>query len=453
MSPGNSSRAGSAGQYAVARSTGRDEGTPVKAPAPTVEVLTAQRDRAREDFAALAERGLTLDLTRGKPSPAQLDLADAALRLQGPAVASDGTDVRNYGGLKGLPELRAIFSDALRVPVDQLLAAGNSSLELMHDALAFALLGAVPGGRRRWVDEPETTFLCPVPGYDRHFTVCERLGIQMTTVPMTEDGPDMDAVERLAGADPSVKGIWCVPKYSNPDGTVYSDRTVRRLAAMPTAAPDFRIFWDNAYAVHHLTDEPAEIADVLALCAEHGNPDRPFVFGSTSKITFAGGGVAFFGSSPANVEWWLGRTVARSIGPDKINQLRHARFFRDAEGLREHMRRHAALIRPKFDAVDKILTTELGGTGLASWTTPAGGYFIVLRVPDGCARAVVAKAKEAGIALTPAGATHPYGNDPDDRLVRIAPTFPELPELEAAIEGLATCVRLVGTEKLLADAR
>ncbi|MBO0877271.1 MAG: aminotransferase class I/II-fold pyridoxal phosphate-dependent enzyme, partial [Pseudonocardia sp.] len=313
------------------------------AAAATVEILTAQRERAREDFAALAGRGLRLDLTRGKPSPAQLDLADAALRLQGPAVSSDGTDVRNYGGLKGLPELRAIFSGALRVPVDQLLAAGNSSLELMHDALAFALLGAVPGGSSRWVDEPETAFLCPVPGYDRHFTVCERLGVRMISVPMTEDGPDMDAVERLAGEDPRVKGIWCVPKYSNPDGTVYSDRTARRLAAMPTAAPDFRIFWDNAYAVHDLSDEPAEIADILALCAEHGNPDRVFIFGSTSKITFAGGGVAFFGSSPANVEWWLERTVARSIGPDKINQLRHARFFRDAEGLREHMRRHAAL--------------------------------------------------------------------------------------------------------------
>jgi DNA-binding transcriptional MocR family regulator len=438
------------GQYAVTRSTGYEEGTPVTVPAPTLEALTAQRDRAREDFAALAGRGLKLDLTRGKPSPAQLDLADGALGLQGPPVGSDGTDVRNYGGLKGLPELRAIFSEALQVPMDQLLAAGNSSLELMHDALAFALLGAVPGGLHRWVDEPEIAFLCPVPGYDRHFTVCERLGVRMITVAMTEDGPDMDAVERLAGEDPRVKGIWCVPKYSNPDGTVYSDRTVRRLATMRTAAPDFRIFWDNAYAVHHLTDQPAEIADLLALCREYGNPDRPFVFGSSSKITFAGGGVAFFGSSPANIAWWLERTVARSIGPDKINQLRHARFFRDPEGLRAHMRRHAALVRPKFEAVNKILTAELGGTGLASWTTPAGGYFITLRVPDGCARAVVAKAKEAGIALTPAGATHPYRNDPDDRLVRIAPTYPELPELEAAIAGLATCVRLVGTEKLLA---
>nr|WP_165960915.1 aminotransferase class I/II-fold pyridoxal phosphate-dependent enzyme [Actinocrispum wychmicini] len=416
-----------------------------------MEELTVQRDRARQDHADLVARGLKLDLTRGKPSQRQLDLADELLDLRAPVVSADGTDLRNYGGLQGLAELRAIFSGALQVPVAQLLAAGNSSLELMHDALVFALLGAVPGAERRWVDEPEVAFLCPVPGYDRHFALCERFGITLIPVPMTPDGPDMAVVERLAAEDPKVKGIWCVPKYSNPDGAVYADETVRRLAAMTTAAPDFRIFWDNAYAVHHLTDEPAEIADLLALCAEHGNPDRPFVFGSTSKITFAGGGVGFFGSSPANVEWWLGHTAKRSIGPDKINQLRHVRFLRDQDGLREHMRRHAALIRPKFEAVHKILSTELGGTGLASWTNPAGGYFISLQVPEGCARAVVAKAKEAGIALTPAGATHPYGDDPTDSVIRIAPTYPELAEVEAAITGLATCVRLVGTEKLLAD--
>ncbi|EQD83105.1 aminotransferase class I/II-fold pyridoxal phosphate-dependent enzyme [Saccharopolyspora erythraea] len=421
------------------------------APASTVEELTAQRDRARQDHADLVARGLRLDLTRGKPSPRQLDLAEDLLDAQAPAVSADGTDLRNYGGLQGLPELRAIFGDSLQVPVEQLLAAGNSSLELMHDALVFAQLGVVPGGERRWVDEPEIAFLCPVPGYDRHFALCERFGIRMIPVPMTAGGPDMDVVERLVAEDPRVKGIWCVPKCSNPDGTVYSDETVRRLAAMPTAARDFRIFWDNAYAVHHLGDEPAEIADLLGLCAEHGNPDRAFVFGSTSKITFAGGGVAFFGASPANVEWWLSCTAKRSIGPDKINQLRHVRFLRDAEGLREHMRRHAALLRPKFDAVDKILTSELGGTGLASWTSPAGGYFISLQVPEGCARAVVAKAKEAGINLTPAGATHPYGDDPADRVIRIAPTYPELPEVEQAIAALATCVRLVGTEKILAD--
>ena len=403
--------------------------------------------RARQDYDALVARGLKLDLTRGKPSPRQLDLANGMLDQQGAPVSADGVDLRNYGGLEGLPELRAIFADALQVPVEQLLAAGNSSLELMHDAIVFALLGAVPGAERRWVDEPEVTFLCPVPGYDRHFAVCERFGITMIPVPMTPDGPDMDVVERLVAADPQVKGIWCVPKYSNPDGTVYSDETVRRLAAMATVAPDFRIFWDNAYAVHHLTDTETDIADVLALCAEYGHPDRAFVFGSSSKITFAGSGVAFFGSSPANVAWWLSHTSKRSIGPDKINQLRHVRFLRDADGLRAHMRNLAELIRPKFEAVDKILTAELGGTGLASWTSPAGGYFITLQVPQGCARAVVAKAKDAGIALTPAGASHPYGEDPEDRTIRIAPTYPELPEVEAAISGLATCIRLVGAER------
>jgi DNA-binding transcriptional MocR family regulator len=414
-----------------------------------IEELTAQRDRARQDYDALVARGLKLDLTRGKPSPDQLDLAHGLLQLQGPPTAADGTDLRNYGGLQGLPELREIFSAALQVPVDQLLAAGNSSLALMHDAVVFALLDKLPGGERRWVDEPEIAFLCPVPGYDRHYGICERYRIKMIPVPITHDGPDMDVVERLVAEDPSVKGIWCVPKYNNPDGTVYSDETVRRLAAMETAAPDFRIFWDNAYAVHHLTDQHAEIADVLALATEYGHPDRVFVFGSSSKITFAGAGVAFFGSSPANIKWWLSHTVKRSIGPDKINQLRHVQFLRDADGLREHMAQHAAVVRPKFELVDKILTAELGDSGLASWTSPAGGYFITLTVPEGCAREVVAKAKAAGIALTPAGATHPYGDEPADRTIRIAPTYPDLAELETAITGLATCVRLVATDKLL----
>ncbi len=413
------------------------------------EELTAQRDRARQDYDELVARGLKLDLTRGKPSPDQLDLALGLLELKGEPKAADGTDLRNYGGLNGLPELRAIFSEALQVPVDQLLAAGNSSLELMHDAVVFALLSKVPGAERRWVEEPEIAFLCPVPGYDRHYGICERYGIKMIPVPMTADGPDMDVVERLVAEDPAVKGIWCVPKYSNPDGVVYSDETVRRLAAMETAAPDFRIFWDNAYAVHHLTDEPAEIADVLALATEAGHPDRVFVFGSSSKITFAGAGVAFFGSSPANLKWWQSHTVKRSIGPDKINQLRHVQFLRDADGLREHMTQHAAVIRPKFDIVDKVLSAELGDSDLASWTSPAGGYFITLTVPEGCAGEVVAKAKAAGIALTPAGATHPYGDEPEDRTIRIAPTYPDPAELEVAITGLATCVRLVATDKLL----
>ncbi|WSA16881.1 aminotransferase class I/II-fold pyridoxal phosphate-dependent enzyme [Streptosporangium subroseum] len=422
-------------------------------PVLTLDELIAQRDDALRDYEALVRRGLSLDLTRGKPSARQLDLASRMLTLPSGHKAADGTDCRNYGGLQGLSELRAIFSGSLQVPVAQLVAAGNSSLSLMHDSIVHAMLGRLPGAERRWADEPRIAFLCPVPGYDRHFALCERFGIELIPVPMNDEGPDMDVVERLVLSDPQVKGIWCVPKYSNPSGVSYGDETVRRLAAMPVAAPDFRIFWDNAYAVHHLTDTPAEIADLLALCEENGNPDRAFVFGSTSKITFAGGGVAFFGSSAANVAWLLGYTAKRTIGPDKINHLRHVEFLRDEDGLAEHMRHHRELIRPKFDAVETILTKELGGTGLASWSNPAGGYFISLDVLEGCAREVVSRAAGAGIALTPAGATHPYGNDPRDSTIRIAPTYPELDEVELAIAGLATCVRLVGTEKLLEQAR
>ncbi|SEU02747.1 aminotransferase class I/II-fold pyridoxal phosphate-dependent enzyme [Nonomuraea wenchangensis] len=396
--------------------------------------MTAQRD-----YDALVQRGLSLDLTRGKPSPRQLDLSDDLLKLPTSYRAADGTDGRNYGNLQGLAELRELFAPLLQVPAGQLVVGGNASLALMHDTVVHALLSPVPGAERRWVEEPEITFLCPVPGYDRHFTICERLGIKMVPVPMTADGPDMDVVERLVAGDASVKGMWCVPKYSNPTGAVYSDETVRRLAAMPTAAPDFRIFWDNAYAVHHLTDSPVELADLLALAVEAGNPDRVFVYASTSKVTLAGSGVSFFGSSPANVEWFLRNTAKQSIGPDKINQLRHVEFLRDPAGVEAHMRKHAALIGPKFELVDKVLSERLGG--LASWTSPKGGYFISLEVPH--AAEVVAKAKAAGIALTPAGATHPYGKDPEDRTIRIAPTYPELEELEQAIEGLAVCVRLV----------
>ncbi|MGW6499854.1 aminotransferase class I/II-fold pyridoxal phosphate-dependent enzyme [Nonomuraea angiospora] len=397
---------------------------------------------AQADYAALVQRGLSLDLTRGKPSPRQLDLSDDLLRLPTSYRAADGTDGRNYGNLQGLAELRELFAPLVQVPAGQLVVGGNSSLALMHDTIVHALLTKVPGAARRWVEEPEVTFLCPVPGYDRHFTITERFGIKMVPVPMNAEGPDMDVVERLVAADASVKGIWCVPKYSNPSGVTYSDETVRRLAAMPAAAPDFRIFWDNAYAVHHLTETPDELADLLALAAEHGNADRVFVYASTSKVTLAGSGVSFFGSSPANVEWFLHNTGKQSIGPDKINQLRHVEFLGDPAGVAAHMRRHAELIGPKFELVDKVLTERLGDLG--TWTSPAGGYFISLEVPH--AAEVVARAKAAGIALTPAGATHPYGKDAADRTIRIAPTFPELDELAQAIEGLAVCARAVAEE-------
>jgi DNA-binding transcriptional MocR family regulator len=398
---------------------------------------------ARSAYDDLVAQGMKLDLTRGKPSAAQLDLSSAMLSLPGDVyTAADGTDTRNYQGLQGLRELREIFAPALQVPVDQLIAFGNSSLELMHDTLVHALLAPLPGSGRRWVDEERVVFLAPVPGYDRHFAVCDRLGIELRTVAMTPDGPDMDEVERIVAEDPAVKGIWCVPKYANPDGTVYSDETVRRLAGMPAAAPDFRIMWDNAYAVHHLTDEAVGIADLLALAAEAGNADRPFVFGSTSKITLAGAGVAFLGASEANVAWWLGLTAKRTIGPDKVNHLRHALFFRDEAGVAEHMAKHRELLAPKFAALESILGEHFADTPGVSWSTPKGGYFVTLTVPDGTASEVVRLAKAAGIALTPAGATHPGGVDPRDATIRLAPSFPPLDEVEKAMRGVAVCVEL-----------
>jgi len=400
-------------------------------------------EAARAAYDELKALGMKLDLTRGKPSAAQLDLANDLLALPGSDLkAADGTDTRNYGGLQGLLELREIFAGALQVPVAQLIAFGNGSLELMHDTLVHAMLSPLPGGEQRWVDQERVVFLCPVPGYDRHYGVCERLGIEMLPVPMTDEGPDMAVVEELVAADPTIKGIWCVPKYSNPTGAVYSDEVVRRLATMPTAAPDFRIMWDNAYAVHHLTDTAHEVADVLALATEAGNADRVFVFGSTSKITLAGAGVSFFGASEANLAWWLALTAKRTIGPDKINHLRHARFLGSPEGVAAHMAKHRAILAPKFAAVERILAERLGDVDGVSWTQPDGGYFVTLTVPAGLASATVALAKDAGVVLTPAGATHPYGKDPDDAVIRLAPSFPVLDEVEKATAGVATCVQL-----------
>ena len=407
-------------------------------------MTTPGLDDARAAYEKLQAEGMKLDLTRGKPSAEQLDLANPLLALPGADDfrAAGGTDTRNYGGLHGLPELREIFAPFLQVPVEQLVAFGNSSLELMHDTLVHALLSPLPDAERRWVDEERVVFLAPVPGYDRHFGVCERLGIELVPVPMTDDGPDMDVVEELVAADATVKGIWCVPKYSNPTGAVYSDETVRRLASMPTAAPDFRIIWDNAYTVHHLTEDEVEIADVLALAAEAGHPNRPFVIGSTSKITLAGAGVAFLGASAQNIDWWIRLTSKRTIGPDKTNHLRHARFLRDADGLRAHMRKHREIIAPKFAAVDEVLTREFTDTPGVEWSKPKGGYFVTLTVPEGTAAEIVRLAGDAGLALTPAGATHPGGEDPQDSIIRLAPTFPPLPEVRKAMEGVAVCVRL-----------
>ncbi len=403
--------------------------------------------QCREAYASLKSLGLKLDLTRGKPSAEQLDLSNDLLSLPGANFTDDtGTDTRNYGGLDGLPALRRIFSDLLGIPVDQLLAAGNASLTLMHDTLTYALLFGFPGSPRPWGKEDRIRFICPVPGYDRHFSICEALGIEMINVPMTPAGPDVHAIARLVADDPTIKGMWLVPTYSNPTGATIGVPDTERLVSMPTAAPDFRIMWDNAYALHHLTDHETEPIDVLGLAAAAGNADRVITFASTSKITFAGAGVSFFGSSPANVEWYKKGLFTQSIGPDKINHLRHVQFFGDADGVRALMRRHRDIIAPKFDAVIEVLSARLGGLGVATWTEPLGGYFISLDVIPGTASRVVELAKEAGIALTPAGASFPYGKDPQNTNIRLAPTLPPLADVVVAMDGVATCVLLAAAE-------
>lgn len=401
-------------------------------------------------YDAFVARGLKLDMTRGKPSSAQLDLANGMLALPGAndLVASDGSDTRNYGGLDGLPEMKALFAEMLEVPAAQVIVGGNSSLTMMHDAVVRALVHGVPDGSGAWAKQPKVKFLCPSPGYDRHFAICEHHGIEMIAVDLNDAGPDMAQVERLVAEDASIKGMWCVPKYSNPTGTTYAPEVVRRLASMKTAAADFRLFWDNAYAVHDLYAEGDRLADIISACQAAGNPNRPFVFASTSKISFAGSGIAAMASSPANVADAKKHLGIQTIGPDKVNQLRHVRFFKDYKGLLGHMQRHAELLRPKFEAVTSIFERELGGKGIATWTSPRGGYFISLDTPDGCAKEVVRLADKAGVKLTGAGATYPYGRDPRDRNIRIAPSMPPLDQIRVAMEVVAICVQLASARKL-----
>jgi DNA-binding transcriptional MocR family regulator len=407
-------------------------------------------DQLRQQHADLRARGLALDLTRGKPSPEQLDLSNALLSLPGPGdyKGADGTDLRNYGGPDGLEELRAIFGEILHIPTTQLLALDAVTLPLMHGTVVNALLNGRPGGDGPWRDVPDVTFLCPVPGYDRHFTICEALGIRMIPVPFVDGGLDLETIRRLVGGNADIRGLWAVPTYANPTGYSFTEDEVRALVEMPAAAPDFTLMWDNAYAVHHLTDDELPVIDVLALAEAAGHPDRPVVFASTSKITFAGGGVGFVGGSPGTVEWLRKYSFARNIGPDKINQLRHVRFLKDAEGVRQHMRENRALLVPKFEAVLEILDARLAGA--AEWTRPAGGYFISLEAGEGCATRAVALAKEAGIAVTAAGAPYPYGHDPRDSTIRIAPSFPSIDDLRAAIDGLCTCILLAQAERAAA---
>jgi aspartate/methionine/tyrosine aminotransferase len=413
--------------------------------------LESLRAQLIERYNAFQGRGLNLDMTRGKPGPDQLDLANEMLTKVTPDnyKAADGTDCRNYGGLDGLPEAKALFADFMGVTTEETLIGGNASLNLMYDSFMRAMVFGVGDGHTPWSQQGALKFLCPAPGYDRHFAICEQLGMEMITVEMGPDGPDMDTVERLAAADGAIKGIWCVPKYSNPGGVVYGDDVIQRLASMPTAAADFRIFWDNAYAYHHLTDEvPAQIC-MLAACKAAGNPERVYMFGSTSKISFAGAGLAVMAASKANIDWTRKQIFFQTIGPDKLNQLRHVRFFKDLAGIEAHMKKHQALLAPRFAAVQTILERELAGTGLAAWSAPKGGYFVSIDTPDGCARKVVQMAAEAGVKLTGAGATFPYGRDPRDRNIRIAPSLPPVTEIEVAMELVAVCIKIAGIDTLL----
>ena len=403
-------------------------------------------------YAELKTRGLKLDLTRGKPSAAQLDLSDELLNLPRGFKDSSGTDVRNYGGLTGLTELREMFAELLWVEPGQVIAGGNSSLMMMRDCLIFMLLFGARDSDRAWSKENTIKFICPVPGYDRHFTLLESLGIEMITVPMNDDGPDAEAVAALVKADRSIKGMWIVPTYANPAGSICSQEVAARLASMETAANDFKIFWDNAYALHHLTEEEAKSADILTLASAAGHPDRPIMFASTSKITFAGAGVAFLAASEANIAWYLAHLGNGSIGPDKVNHLRHVQFFGSAQGVRDHMAKHRAIIAPKFDEVDRVFTERLGGYEVTTWNKPAGGYFVNLDVVPGTAARVVSLAKDAGVALTPAGSSFPHGDDPNDANIRIAPTMPPLDEVTAAIDAVATCVLLAAAEQLAGQA-
>lgn len=416
------------------------------------DALGALRGNLEREYETLKSRHLSLDMTRGKPAPEQLDLSNGMLALPGNRdhLTEAGEDARNYGGLQGLTEVRALFAPVLGAPAAQIVVGNNSSLAMMHDFLVYALLKGVPGGQRPWSKEEQISILCPVPGYDRHFGLSESFGIKLIPVPLTGEGPDMDEVERLV-ADASIKGIWCVPQYANPSGETYSAATVERLARMKTGASDFRILWDNAYAVHHLSAERPVLRNVLEACAEAGNPDRPIVFASTSKVTLAGAGLAFLAGSPANVRWYLDSAGKRTIGPDKLNQLRHVRFLRDIKGIEAHMEKHRILIAPKFTAVEEAFEQRLAPYGFAHWTKPTGGYFIILDVMEGTATRVVALAKAAGLALTPAGSTHPYGKDPQDKTLRIAPTYPSLAEVKQAAEAVTLCALLAACEKRLAD--
>ena len=420
----------------------------------TREELLQEKAQLEAEYAKIKDLGLSLDMSRGKPSAEQLDLSMGlldAVDSKTDVRSENGTDLRNYGGLDGIPEAKKLIADMVGAKPENVIVYGNSSLNIMYDQIARAEIFGICGNTP-WSKLEKVKFLCPVPGYDRHFAITEEFGIEMINIPMTEDGPDMDLVEKYVNNDEAVKGIWCVPKYSNPQGIVYSDETVRRFANLKPAAADFRIFWDNAYVVHHLyEDRQAEILNILDECEKAGNPNLAYKFSSTSKISFPGSGIAAIASSDENLAEIRKQMRVQTIGHDKVNQLRHARFFGDINGMVEHMRKHADILRPKFDAVLETLDRELGGLEIGSWIAPRGGYFISFDSMEGCAKAIVAKAKEAGLVMTGAGATFPYGKDPKDSNIRIAPSYPTLEELKVAADIFVLSVKLVSIDKLLGN--
>ena len=398
------------------------------------EQLQAMKADLEKQFEEVKAKGLNLDMSRGKPSKKQLELAMdmlEELKSTDKLKCETGIDCRNYGLLDGIPEARRLLGAMTEVSADQIVIFGNSSLNVMFDTVSRSMTHGVCGSTP-WCKLDKVKFLCPAPGYDRHFKITEYFGIEMITVPMTPTGPDMDMIEELVSADPAIKGVWCVPKYSNPQGITYSEETVKRFARLKPAAEDFRIFWDNAYCIHHLYEEQDFLLEILEECEKAGNPDLAYKFISTSKVSFPGSGIAAVASSPRNLADFRKHMAIQTIGHDKVNQLRHVRFFGDIHGMVEHMRKHADIIRPKFEAVEEILERELGGLGIGEWTQPKGGYFISFDSLEGCAKDIVARCKKAGVVMTPAGATYPYGKDPQDSNIRIAPTYPPLGDLITA---------------------
>lgn len=417
------------------------------------EELLKFKDDVQKEYDDFKNQGLSLNMARGKPSSAQLDLAMKMLAAvnsyDADYKASDGTDCRNYGGLDGIIDAKNLFSPMLGVTNDELIVCGNSSLNIMYDTIAKCIIFGVDGVQKPWKDYEKIKWLCPAPGYDRHFAICESFGIEMITVPLNEDGPDMDMIEKLVSEDDTIKGVWCVPMYSNPTGITYSDETVKRFANLKPAAKDFRIFWDNAYCIHHLTETPDTLLNILDECKKAGNDNMVYMFASTSKITFAGGGIAVMAASKANVDYIKSLMTVQTIGFDKINQLRHAKFFGNYEGLMAQMEKHREILQPKFEMVLDTLEREITPLGIGSWHKPRGGYFVSFDAMDGCAKRICQLCKDAGVVLTGAGATFPYGKDPHDSNIRIAPSYPPVEELELAMKLFVAAVKLASAEKLL----